>query len=291
LFTSWYNRSLKKIQGKLYERTASKATHIVGALLQTHNLTVVFAPAGEERVIALNAVSLKVSSGEVLGVLGESGSGKTTLGLSLLSLLPETGSMSGSIRYRGRELLGLKERQLQRIRGAEISIIFQEPILALHPTLCVGEQVADVIRAHRGSSRRDCREAAERALAKVHLEDARRIYAAYPHELSGGERQRVAIARAIASQPSLLVADEPTASLDSTLRAEILGVLRELNERLGVAILFISHNPAELVSLAHRVVVISFGQIVEQGPLGEVLERPVHAYTRSLLQEIPGRPN
>jgi len=174
---------------------------VLETLLETENLTVVFAPNGGQRVTALDGICLKIEPGEVLGVLGESGSGKTTLGLSLLSLLPETGSVSGSIRYRGRELLGLKERQLQRIRGAGISIIFQEPILALHPTLSVGEQVADVIRAHQGGSRRHCREAAESALAKVHLKESRRIYGAYPHELSGGERQRVAIARAIASQP------------------------------------------------------------------------------------------
>jgi ABC-type glutathione transport system ATPase component len=260
-------------------------------LLRTENLTVVFNPDGGEPVTALNDVCLKIAPGEVLGVLGESGSGKTSLGLSLLSLLPKTGMSSGSIRYRGRELLGLSEHQLQSVRGSEISIIFQEPILALHPALPVGEQVADVIRAHWGGSRRQCREGAESALAKVHLEEVRRIYAAYPHELSGGEQQRVAIARAIASQPSLLVADEPTASLDLTLRVEILGVLRELNERLGLAILFISHNPAELVSLAHRVVVMSSGQIVEQGPVSEVLERPVHTYTRTLLQDIPHRLN
>jgi ABC-type glutathione transport system ATPase component len=263
----------------------------VESLLRTENLTVAFASRSEEPVVALNRVSLQIAAGEVVGVLGESGSGKTSLGLSLVGLLPDNAKTSGSIRYRGQELLTLGERQWERIRGAEISIIFQEPGLALHPTLCIGEQVADVIRAHSGCRRRGCREGAEFALTQVSLKEVRRIYAAYPHELSGGERQRVAIARALASQPSLLTADEPTASLDSTIRAEILGLLRDLNERLGLAILFISHNPAVLASLAHRIVVMSFGQIVEQGPPREVLERPIHSYTRSLMQQMSRRLN
>jgi peptide/nickel transport system ATP-binding protein len=263
----------------------------VEALLEIENLRVVFDSPGENPVVALNGVSLRVSPGEVLGVLGESGCGKTTLGLSLLSLLPESGKVSGSIRYQGRELLKLNEHQLRRIRGAEISMIFQEPALALHPALRVGEQVADVIRAHSGHSRRRCKEEAEYALAQVSLQHLRRIYAAYPHELSGGERQRVAIARALVSRPSLLVADEPTASLDSTVQADILGLLRDLKARIGLAMLFISHNPAVLASLADRVAVMSVGRIVEQGPSLEVLERPVHAYTRSIMREALGRLN
>jgi ABC-type glutathione transport system ATPase component len=263
----------------------------VEGFLDIENLRVVFGSRGGQVVVALDGVCLTMAPGEVLGILGESGSGKTTLGLSLLSLLPESGKASGSVRYRGRELLRLNEHQLQRIRGAEISMIFQEPTLALHPTLCVGEQVADVIRAHSGCSGRRCREDAEHALAQVCLNQVRRIYAAYPHELSGGERQRVAIARALASKPSLLVADEPTSSLDSTVRAEILGLLRDLSARLGLAIMFISHNPAVLAGLANRIVVMSVGQIVEQGPLREVLERPMHAYTRSLMQQMPRRLN
>jgi peptide/nickel transport system ATP-binding protein len=260
-------------------------------LLRVENLTVVFTSRPEQRVVALKGVSLDVAAGDVVGILGESGSGKTTLGLSLIALLPEGARVSGSIFYRGQDLLRLNERQLQRFRGAEISMIFQEPVLALHPTLCIGEQIADVIRAHSWCSRRHCREVAEYALAQVCLKDIRRIYAAYPHELSGGERQRVAIARALISQPSLLVADEPTASLDSTVRTEILRLLRDLNQRLGIALLFISHNPAVLASIASRVVVMSSGHIVEQGPLCEVLRGPVHAYTKSMMQEMPQRLN
>jgi ABC-type glutathione transport system ATPase component len=255
-------------------------------LLQVQNLRVAFASGGE-RAVALDGVSLAIAAGEVVGVLGESGAGKTTLGLSLLSLLPETCEVSGSIAYRGQELLRLNERRLQKIRGAEISMVFQEPALALHPTLRIGEQIADVISAHSRCGRARCRERVEQSLAQVCLRDVTRIYTAYPHELSGGERQRVAIARALASQPSLLIADEPTASLDSIVRTEILALLRDLNERLAVALLFITHNPAVLASLASRVIVISSGRIIEHGPLRDVVETPLHAYTRSLMQETP----
>jgi ABC-type glutathione transport system ATPase component len=253
-------------------------------LLQIENLRVIFSCRGRKAVVALDGVSLDIEAGELAGILGESGAGKTTLGFSLLGLLPESGQVSGSIRFRGRELLALDERRLERVRGAEISMIYQEPGLALHPTLRIGEQVADVIRAHSACSRRACRERAEIALKQVCLRDVRRIYAAYPHELSGGERQRVAIAQALASEPSLLVADEPTGSLDSTVQIEILSLLRDLNQRLGIAILLISHNPAVLYQLASRVFVMSLGRIVEQGPLREVLENPVHSYTQALVR-------
>ena len=253
-------------------------------LLQIEGLGVVFRPRRSQPVVALDGVSLEVGAGEVVGILGESGSGKTTLGLCLLGLLPESGQVSGSIRFRGRELRGMKERQLQRIRGTEISMIFQEPGLALHPTLRVGEQVADVIRAHSTCSRKLCRERAEFALEQVCLREVPRIYAAYPHELSGGERQRVAIAQAVACQPSLLVADEPTGSLDSTVQAEILNLLCDLNDRLAVAILLISHNPAVLNKVAHRLIVLSLGRIVEQGLLRDIFEKPSHSYTQALVR-------
>jgi ABC-type dipeptide/oligopeptide/nickel transport system ATPase component len=253
-------------------------------LLQIENLRVVFHPRDGQPVAALDGVSLELGAGEVVGILGESGSGKTTLGLSLLKLLPESVKVSGSIRFRGQELLALKERQLQRIRGAEISMIFQEPGLALHPMLRAGEQVADVIRAHSACTRGRCRQRAELALEHVCLRDIRRIYHAYPHELSGGERQRVAIAQAVACQPSLLIADEPTGSLDSTVQAEILNLFRDLNAQLGVAILMISHNPAVLDKLARRICVMSCGRIVEQGSLREILSNPSHRYTQALAQ-------
>lgn len=259
----------------------------VGSLLQVENLSVTFPSRDAPGVPVLDSVSFNISAGEIAGILGESGSGKTTLGLALISLLPEGAQVAGSIRYRGGELLGLSERQITKLRGREISMIFQEPGVALHPTLPVGEQVADVIRAHAVCSRRHCRKQAESVLAQVCLGDVRRIYAAYPHQLSGGERQRVAIARALASQPSLLIADEPTASLDSTVQAEILTLLQDLNQRLRIAILLISHNPAVLARLAGRLFVISSGRVVEEGPTDKVLESPVHDYTCSLVRCIP----
>lgn len=260
-------------------------------LLRLEKLRVSFASDSGRPVIALDEISFDVEAGEILGVLGESGAGKTTLALSLLGLLPETAQARGSIRYRERELLGSSEHEMEKIRGAEISMIFQEPGLALHPALTVGEQVADVIRAHSSLGRRHCRERAKAVLAEVSLKGRERIYSAYPHELSGGERQRVAIAQALICQPSLLIADEPTASLDSTVRSEILSLLRDICSRLGVAILLISHSPALLAKLAQRLIVMSAGRIVEQGPAGEVLSNPAHVYTRALVELVPQRLN
>lgn len=256
------------------------------SLLQVKNLTVVFSsPHGP--VKALDEVCLEVAKGELVGILGESGCGKTTLGLSLLSLLPPNSCASGSICYKGRDLLTLNEHQLQKVRGAEISMIFQEPGLTLHPTLTIGEQVADIIRAHSGCTRKRSREEAEFALTEVRLDGVRRIYGAYPHQLSGGERQRVAIAQALVSKPSLLIADEPTASLDTIVQGDILTLLRDLNEHLGIAILLISHNPAVLAGQATRLLVMSSGRILEQGPPHEVFENPKHTYTRALARCAP----
>jgi ABC-type dipeptide/oligopeptide/nickel transport system ATPase component len=260
----------------------------VKSLLEVKNLRVVFSSRAGS-ITAVDGVCLEVAAGELVGILGESGSGKTTFGLSLLSLVPPNGRASGSIRYRGRELLALDEDQLEKIRGGEISMIFQEPALTLHPTLTVGEQVADVIRAHSTCNRRRSRQEAESALTQVRLDGVRRICAAYPHQLSGGERRRVAIVQALASKPSLLIADEPTASLDTIMQVEILSLLRDLNERLGIAILLISHDPSVLAGMASRLLVMSSGRIVEQGPPSEVFKNPKHAYTRSFARCVPQR--
>jgi len=266
------------------------ADRVVNSLLQVDNLSVVFTPHGGSQVPALKGISLEVIPGEAVGILGESGSGKTTLALSILGLLPQNSRVSGSIRYRGRELVGLDEPQFRKIRGSAISIVFQEPGLALHPTLRVGEQVADVVHAHCDLSHQRCREEAKSVLAQVRLQDVPRVYAAYPHQLSAGQRQRVAIAQALACRPSLLLADEPTAALDSTVQAEILTLLSQLNEQLGIAIVLISHNPSVLAKLVHRVLVMYAGHVIEQGPSDKVLETPAHAYTRALLRRIPQLP-
>ena len=235
------------------------------AILKVDNLTVQYCPQGAPEIAN---VSFAIAHGEVVGLAGESGCGKTTLALSLLRLLPpSTRVVTGSIRFRGQELMALSERQLEAIRGAGISMVLQEPGIALHPMLPVGDQIANVVQAHMACSRQSCREEAKRMLARVHLEDVGRIYAAYPHQLSGGQRQRVVIAQALACQPDLVIADEPTASLDSRAQAEILALLRELRERSGTAMLLISHNPTMLAKMADRVMVMHTGRIVEQGDI------------------------
>lgn len=238
---------------------------------------------------AVEDVSFSITAGEAVGLLGESGCGKTSIALAILGLLPPHADVSGSIRLAGRELRHCPESALQPIRGAQISIVFQEPELSLHPLISVGDQVADVICAHRSVGRRRAREQARGLLAEVGLEGhpAGRMASAYPHELSGGERQRVAIAQALACRPALLIADEPTASLDTTVQAEILTLIRHLQRRRGLALLFISHNPAVLGTVADRLLVMSAGRIVETGPAARILQRPVAPYTRTLLACVP----
>lgn len=257
----------------------------VHSLLEVEDLTVRYCPKDKEQVVALSGVSFEVAPRQVAGLLGESGCGKTTLGLAIPQLLPPHARVErGAVRFCGNDLMTLSERELEKIRGARISMIFQEPGIALHPMLPVGEQIADVIRAHRSWSGRRCRKEAEAMLAQVHLADVGRIYAAYPHQLSGGQRQRVVIAQALACRPELVIADEPTASLDAVVQAEILALLKELRETCGMAMLLISHDPAVLAELADYVMVMHAGEIVEQGSLSEVYAHPQRWYTRSLLQ-------
>jgi ABC-type dipeptide/oligopeptide/nickel transport system ATPase component len=259
--------ALLELENSSARHCFSKRRRDAGAtpLLEVDNLTVQYCPQGPPEIAN---VSFAIAPGEVVGLAGESGCGKTTLALSLLRLLPPSARVvTGSIRFRGQELLALSERQLEAIRGARISMVLQEPGIALHPMLPVGEQIADVLQGHNPWSRRRCREEATRMLLRVHLKNVGRIYAAYPHQLSGGQRQRVVIAQALACQPDLIVADEPTASLDSRTQVEILNVLRELRERSGTAMLLVSHNPAVLAMLADRVMVIHAGRIMEQSDI------------------------
>jgi oligopeptide/dipeptide ABC transporter ATP-binding protein len=236
---------------------------------------------------AVEGVDFQVEAGSVTGVLGESGCGKTTVALALAGLLPPAARvLRGSVRFRGTELLGLPERAFAAIRGAEIATIFQEPALALNPVLRVGDQVAEVVRAHRPWPRRRVREHAAAVLARLCPGDAGRIFDSYPHQLSGGQRQRVAIAQAVALEPALVVADEPTASLDPTVQADVLSVLGEL-KRAGCAILLVTHNPAILTGLADWVLVIYAGCIVEDGGFCAVATAPRHPYTRALFACVP----
>jgi ABC-type glutathione transport system ATPase component len=252
-------------------------------LLQISGLSVDYAAAAGETVRALRGVDLEVSAGETVGILGESGSGKSSLALSLLRLLPANASVtSGSITWRGRDLLRMQERDLRQVRGGEVSLIFQEPALALNPVLTAGRQIADVLRAHRPVDEAECRRETSSVLAMAGFRDPERVAQAYPHQLSGGERQRVALAQAIVCRPSLLVADEPLSSLDLMTQAEILALLRRLQQELGLAILMITHNPGVLEALGARAMVMRGGEMVARGSVPQ-LRQSADPYLQRLL--------
>jgi len=278
-----------RIAPATFSDTARLPYHsLVPALLEIRDLVIHYDAGKGAPVVAVDELSLDVEEGEVVGLLGESGCGKTTLLLAVLGLLPPPARvMRGSIRFRGRELLALGDFDLRRVRGAEISIVFQEPTLALNPVRRVGSQVAEVVRAHRQSSGLRCREEASSMLAEVGFTEVDRIYDAYPHELSGGQRQRVVFAQALACRPALVLADEPTASLDSTTQAELRGLLSALQSRFGLALLFVSHDLGALAALARRVLVMYAGRLVEAGTPVQVFHDPLHPYSRGLLRAFP----
>jgi oligopeptide/dipeptide ABC transporter ATP-binding protein len=259
----------------------------VPGLLRVHRLSASYASGGSSPVMALRQVDLTVAQGEVVGILGESGCGKSTLARSILGLLPADSKIEGSILFRDEELLGLPQKRMRGIRGAGIALIHQEPGLALSPVMRVGDQIAEVILAHRNLTRKARKLEVESILREVQLADVARIYAAYPHQLSGGELHRVAIAQALTCRPDLIIADEPTRSLDGAVQAEILGVLRNLNQTFGTALLFITHNPALLAGFADRVAVMYAGRVIENGGGSRVFGRPLHPYTKGLLDLVP----
>jgi ABC-type glutathione transport system ATPase component len=254
-------------------------------LLQVRNLDVRYCAEGRLPHAAVSGVSFDIASGETVGVMGESGCGKSTIALALLGLLArENAEISGSITFRNQELLGMPERQLQKIRGAAISLVSQEPEISLSPVMRVGNQVTEVIHAHSDLSATNCRAEAEAMLALVGLPQTQRIFAAYSHQLSGGQRQRVVLAQALACRPALVIADEPTASLDALSQSAFIALLRELKQQMQISLLLISHAPEIQASLADRVLVMKEGQIVEQGTFAQLYRKPSHAYTRSLVR-------
>ena len=240
---------------------------------------------------AVDGVSLQVGTGETLGIVGESGCGKTVTALSVLGLIPSPPGeiMSGSsIRFDDEELLDVKPARLREIRGNEISMIFQEPMTSLNPVLTVGHQIEEVLRLHRGLSKRKARAAGVDLLAEVGIPEPDERFDAYPHQMSGGMLQRVMIAIALSCEPRLLIADEPTTALDVTIQAQILDLLVSLQRRHGMALLLITHDLGVIAEVCDRVVVMYGGQIVETGTTEEILTRPEHPYTQGLLASLPG---
>ena len=254
-------------------------------LLAVKNLSVAYRVADGSTHRAVENASFEIGAGEVLGLMGESGCGKTSIALALLGLLTnEQAQVSGSIEFRGKELLTTNEREMREIRGSGISMVFQEPGIALSPVMRVRDQVAEVIHAHKKESWKKCREDAQSALVRVGLPDTQRIFSAYPHQLSGGQRQRVALAQAIACEPALLIADEPTASVDARSQQELIALLRELQRDSGIAILLISHSAEVQARLADRLMVMERGRVVEQGQFEKLYRHPSQACTRAMLR-------
>lgn len=257
------------------------------SMLEIRELTLQYRSECRSPVVALREISLVVNAGEIIGVLGESGSGKSTLALALCRLLPNAAQiLRGSIKFRDLSLLALSDADMEAVRGVQISLLGQDPNQALNPVLRVGEQVAQVVRAHNSMTAPKCRQQAKEMLESVGLGDGR-FYDAYPHQLSGGQKQRVVIAQALVCRPSLLIADEPTSALDPITQVQILDLLQYLVEDLGTAVLFISHDPNVVERLAHRTVVMYAGRIVESGRTAEVFANPLHPYTFGLLQSRP----
>ena len=251
--------------------------------LQTHFFTAV------GTVRAVDGVSYALKSGETLGVVGESGCGKSVSALSVLRLVanPPGRIVGGAIRFEGRNLLELSEPEMERIRGNEISMIFQEPMTSLNPLFTIGRQVSEAIALHQGLSRKEAMGRAVEMLRRVYIPEPERRVHAYPHQMSGGMRQRVMIAMALSCNPKVLIADEPTTALDVTIQAQILDLMRELQETYGTAIVLITHDMGVVAENADRVVVMYAGRKVEEAPAANLFDNPGHPYTKGLLGSIP----
>jgi peptide/nickel transport system ATP-binding protein len=255
-------------------------------LLEVKDLSVRF-ETDEGPVQAVDQVSFTLAPREVLGIVGESGCGKSVTCMSLLRLLPETAQVGGSVVFGGVDLLALGPRRLRRVRGREISYIFQEPMTSLNPVFTIGDQIGEVVRRHLGLSRRAARARAVELLQLVRIPAPERRVHEFPHQLSGGMRQRVMIAMALACDPKVLIADEPTTALDVTIQAGILDLMREVRQQLGTAIVLVTHNLGVVADIADRVIVMYAGRKVEEAPAYELFGAPQHPYTVGLLGAIP----
>jgi peptide/nickel transport system ATP-binding protein len=239
---------------------------------------------GERNVHAVNDLSLSLGEGEVLGLLGESGSGKSVTLRALMRLLPRKRTqISGKVEVLGRDVLALDDEQLSSFRGQTVSMIFQEPALALDPVYTIGRQIAEAVIRHEGRSEREAMARALEMLEVVRIPSAKRRLDAYPHEMSGGMRQRAMIALALACKPKILLADEPTTALDATVQIQILLLLRELQREFGMSVIFVTHDIGVAIEICDRVAVMYAGQIIEQGSLSEIVRAPAHPYTKGLL--------
>ena len=257
-------------------------------LLEVKSLhTSFFTDAGEVR--AVDGVSFSVAPGELLGIVGESGSGKSASMLSIMRLLPESARIvSGEIIFEDQDLLKLSEPEMRRVRGARIAMIFQEPMTSLNPVFTIGSQIGEAVRLHQHTNRAETRNRTIEALRMVGIADPERRIDDYPHRLSGGMRQRVMIAMALSCNPRLLIADEPTTALDVTIQAQILDLIRELQVRLGLAVILVTHDLGIVSEYADDVTILYAARVMEQAPTAELFRNPLNPYTRGLLESIPG---
>jgi len=257
-------------------------------MLSVRDLSVAFRSGGRE-TLAVDRISFDIAKGETLALVGESGSGKSVTALSILRLLPYPAARhpSGAINFKGTDLLKLEERQMRRVRGDDISIVFQEPMTSLNPLYTVGHQVSEAIALHQGLPKRRAMVKAVEMLRRVSIPEPEQRAHSFPHQLSGGMRQRVMIAMALSCNPKVLIADEPTTALDVTIQAQILELMRELQQAYGMAVVLITHDMGVVAENADRVVVMYAGRKVEEADVEALFERPAHPYTRGLLQSIP----
>ncbi len=257
------------------------------SLLSVKDLrTSFFTPSGEVR--AVNGVSYEVEKGKVLGIVGESGSGKSVSAYSVLQILANPGKIvGGSIELEGEELVGIKEKGMAKIRGNKISIIFQDPMTSLNPVFTIGDQLMEAIMLHTNRNRKEAKERAVEMLKLVGVNEPQKRIKQYPHEFSGGMRQRVMIAMALACEPDILIADEPTTALDVTIQAQILDLMKDLQQKLGMAIILITHDLGVVAEMCDEVIVMYAGQICERGTAEEIFYNPKHEYTLGLMRSIP----